>query len=366
MKMKKIILIAGTFAAVLVSCSKTSVDVPQSEILFQVAGHSLSTKAIDDYKDNYKDVPFGTYAWFKGELSSDDRDFMTNQSVSYEESKNRWAPTGTTYYWPRSGSIDFVSYSPYTGDGENAPAPTITEDGIKYPAWNVDSHPDVDVMYSDKVTGQTGNVNTYNHGYEGVPTLFRHALAKVEFRIRAMYLTKTAPTGDVTRWEITVNSLTLSNLLTTGTLELTLGEDGSWVKPESNVWDPGTGSASHTMDVDDEEGLTTTSKTVGAPFLVLPQLLEDQVVTMNVDIKTYRDNNDGTGEHLVYTESGVEVTGHLSTDEIDRWGINQSIIYEIGFSPSLTEDDVPEPVEIWFDPAVADWEKITVTQIIQL
>ena len=338
------------------------VDEPQSEIVFQVANHSAATR-VEDYKTEYKSVPFGTYSWFKGVDSADDKAFMENQSVSYDEPNNRWVPTGTTYYWPKSGSLDFISYSPYTADGTNAPKPVVTEDGISYPEWDVAANPDVDVMYADKVTGQTGNTQTYF--YTGVPTLFRHALAKVAFNIQAAYLTKTAPTGDVTRWEVTINSITLGNILSSGTLDLTLGSDGKWTKPEENVWEPGTNRVDLGLEVEDAQ-LTTEPQVAGEPFLVLPQILDGtQTVTLNVTINTYRDDNDGTGEHLVLTETGVDITASLGNSGIEAWGINQSITYELNFAPSLSEDNTA-PVEIHFDPAVDDWEVITITQPINI
>ena len=361
--MRKFIILTGAFVAVLASCTKTAtVDTPDQEIVFQMARRSAQTR-VEDYKNSYQNIPFGTYAWFKGENSADNTDFMVNQSVSYDAANNRWVPTGTTSYWPKSGSLDFISYSPYTADGKEAPAPVVTENGISYPAWNVDANPDVDVMYADKVTGQTGNSNTYF--YTGVPTLFRHALARVAFNIKASYLKKEAETGDVTRWEVTVNSITLNNILSTGSLDLSLDSDGSWKKPDDNVWDPEDDVVSHSFDIDDAN-LTTDSQIVGEPFLVLPQLLDgSQTVTINVTIKTYRDNNDGQGEKLVLTETGVDITASLANDEITAWGINQSFTYQLNFSPSLS-DDGTDPVEIWFDPAVDDWEEVTIDQIVNL
>ena len=368
--MRKILYIASALGVFFTSCTKTVVDEPLKEIFFQVASHSVSTKADpDDYKNQYKDVPFGTYAWYKGVNPIDDKDFMTNQEVSYLEASNRWTTAGVTYYWPRSGSIDFVSYSPYTEDGIDAPAPVITENGINYPVWDVNANQDVDVMYSDKVIGQTGNVNTYNHGYEGVPTLFHHALARVGFKVKALYLTASSETGDVTRWEVTINSITLNDILTSGKLSLTLGQDGSWVKPETNAWDPESATTDISMTVSDAV-LTQEPQLLGDTFMVLPQELDGQSVTINVTIKTYHDPNDGTGEKLLYTEPNLDVKGLLKSDEIDTWGINQCIYYDLVFSPSLTNDGIDPyiegPIAITFDPAVVDWENVTVTQVIQL
>lgn len=363
--MRKLIFLSSAAVLAFAACTNTSkIEAPQSEIVFQVADHSVATR-VEDYKNEYKSVPFGTYAWFKGEDPADNKAFMENQSVSYDEPNNRWVPTGTTYYWPKSGSLDFISYSPYTADGADAPRPAVTENGISYPAWDVAAHPGVDVMYADKVTGQTGNTQTYY--YTGVPTLFRHALAKVSFNIQAAYLEQTGENGDVTRWEVTINSITLGNILSSGTLGLTLGSDGKWQKPEDNVWEPGTNRVSHSLEVEDAN-LTTEPQVAGEPFLVLPQLLDGtQTVTLNVTINTYRDNNDGNGEQLFLTETGVDIVATLGGGTgIEAWGINQSITYQLNFSPSLSKEDGTEPVEIWFDPAVNDWEEITVTQPINL
>lgn len=362
--MRKTIFLAGALVALLASCSKTVVDEPQKEIYFQVADHSVQTKSDPaDYKDDYKDVPFGTFAWFKGLNPADNKLLIENQSVSYDEPKNRWAPTGTTYYWPKSGSLDFISYSPYTEDGSNAPAPVITEEGISYPAWDVAAHQDVDVMYSDKATGLTGNINTYNHGYEGVPTLFRHALAKVAFRVKAVYLSRTAEAGDITRWEVDVNSITLNNILSTGKLTLTLGEDGKWAKPEYNVWDPENKTVSISNSPESALSLNGEPQFLGNPTLVLPQVLKNQTVTLNVTIRTYRDLGDGSGEKLVLQETGLNVTAPLYMKEIEAWEINQMIIYDLGFNPAAIGGGDPSdpnygPSVIDFDPAVVDWDYI--------
>ncbi len=360
--MKKYLIFAAMATIALASCSKTETSSPDLEITFQVARHSAAvTKAETDYKDEYSSVSFGAYAWYKGVNASDNTDFMVNQEVSYNSSENYWAPKGTTYYWPKSGSIDFICYSPYTADGVNAPKPVVTEAGISYPAWDVNAHPDVDIMYADKVTGLTGNSMTYY--YEGVPTLFRHALAKVSFQVSATYLEKTAPTGDKTRWEITVNSITLTDILTSGSLNLTLNPDGTWGKPADNVWTSDGSKTDLSLDVSSLTDLTTNPQNLDAGIYVLPQSLsEGQGVNLNVTIKTYRDTNDGTGEHLVLTETGVDVPALLSGGSLTSWGINQNVTYNFNFAPSLNDpsSSADEPIEIRFDPAVSDWEVITV------
>ncbi|MBO4557275.1 MAG: fimbrillin family protein [Bacteroidales bacterium] len=362
--MKKLIIIASALAVFAASCTRTEIDRPASEISFQVARHSAATKAgEEDYKDAYQAVPFGTYAWYKALQEADNAPFMVNQKVAYNEPRNTWAPAGSTYFWPNTGTIDFISYSPYAGDGAAAPAPTITETSISYAEpWNVEANPGVDVMYADKAVGCSGNVNTYNHGYEGVPTLFRHALAKVAFQLRSGYTDITAPTGDKTRWEIKINSMSVESILTTGTLALNLAGDGSWAKPESNVWTPEEGTANHPIDVASMPVLTNALQPAGNAFFVLPQELDGQRLRLDVTITTFRDNNDGTGEKQMFVEPNVVCYAPLKTPEIDAWGINQYIIYVITISPAMPV----APMSILFDPAAATWDEQTVEYTITL
>ena len=364
--MKKFVFIAIAALVAAAACTKTETSEPLREITFQVARHSVLSKANTDYKDEYSSVPFGAYAWFKGVSAADNADFMTNQEVAYVSATNQWAPSGTTYYWPKSGKLDFICYSPYTADGTNAPKPVVTETGISYPAWDVNAYPGVDVMYADKVTGLTANSNTYY--YNGVPTLFHHALAKVSFQISASYLEKTAPTGDKTRWEITVNSVVVTGVRTTGTLDLTLNPDGTWAKPASNIWsNDGSSTTDLALNVSGLSALSEIPQNLDSNILVLPQALnEGQGVTLNVNIKTYRDQNDGTGEHLILTETGIDVPALLSGGSLSSWGINQNITYKFTLSPSTSGPSVDEPVAIYFDPAVADWENVTVNADVNL
>lgn len=369
--MKKIAFIAALAIAALASCSKSVEEGFNSEIVFQVARHKGVTKA-DDYKTDYQAVPFGAFAWYKGVSASDNTTFMTNQKVSFSDPV--WKPEGTTYYWPKSGSIDFICYSPYTADGVDAPLPTITENGISYPAWNVGAHPTVDIMYADKVTGLTANSKTYF--YDGVPTLFHHALAKVSFQIKQSYMSVTSDTGDTTSWEITVSDIILSDILTSGSLNLTLNPDGTWNKP--SVWDSTGGTKENVDLLDSDITLDGTNQGLVSDLMILPQSLTDgQKVTITVTIKTYRDLNDGNGPQLVLTETDIPIEGLLSGGSLDHIGINQNVTYTFNITPSLGSttdsdgDGVPDdldgdgipdmvPTVVYFDPAVDEWENITV------
>ena len=391
--MKKTVFIAALAIAALASCSKTVEEGFQSEVVFQVARYKDVTKAITppsdttDYKDNYKDIPFGAFAWYKGVSATDNADFMTNQKISFSDPV--WRPEGTTYYWPKSGSIDFICYSPYTADGTNAPLPVITETSIAYPKWNVADHQDVDVMYADKVTGLTNNTNTYY--YNGVPTLFRHALAKINFQIKAAYTEVTdTVTGTKTKWDIQVESIKVNNLLSSGSFTLNLN-GSSWEQPAdangNKVWTADGTTTDYELDLTNLENpiQKDTTYNLDSDVFVMPQSLVggSQEVVIKVTITTYRDVNDGNGYQQVLQENGVEIQGNLSAGSMDAWEMNQNVTYSFNFAPSLGSttdtdgDGVPDdtdgdgipdvvPTIVYFDPAVDEWENITVSAGINL
>ena len=370
--MKKYLILTLASVATLAACSKVNVadNAQDRPISFQVANFPNTKADPEDYKTDYADVPFGAYAWFKGNTAADNAVFMTNQKVSYNKAENAWLPDGSTYYWPKSGSIDFICYSPFSTDTKMI---AIDEDKVAFTGYTAGAD---DLMYADKAVGLKDNVKTYY--YNGVPVLFHHALAKVAFQVRAAYVSKEAETGDVTKWEITVNSATLKDVRPTG--DLTLALNGTtWTVPASKVWTPGDATKDISLPVEDLGLLTAEAQPIGASQFFIPQALSlGQEVILNITIKTYRDS--GKGFELVLTENNIEVEAPLTAGDLPQWGINQDITYTFVVSPTRYDgkdpDDPSKPVDptdpnldkavIKFDPAVSEWEVVTVDTTINL
>ena len=370
--MKKYLILTAAAIAALVSCSKvqTAGDTEDRAISFQV-GRYQNTKADPaDYKDDYASVPFGAYAWYKGVSAADNTVFMTNQKVSYKAADNIWTPEGITYYWPKTGTLDFICYSPYVADAKGI---SVTEDKIAFTDYTPGTD---DLMYGDKATGLSDNAKTYY--YNGVPVLFHHVLAKLEFVINAAYLEKTAGTGDKTKWEITVSKVTIKGVAATGSLELALDGSG-WKLPADKVWTPGGATKDITLDAGSLATLTDEPQALGGSIFVLPQLLAGgPQVEIEYTIKTYHDK--GSGYELILTEKDITATAALVLDKLPQWGINQAITYTFSIAPTPSSgsdpkdtDDPVDPknpdlknVEITFDPVQADWEVIDAKATIQL
>ncbi len=374
--MKKYFFLAAAALVTLAACTKTQpVDAPQREISFEVA-NGLQTKA--DAGVKYTGGAFGTYAWF-----NNTDDFMVNEQV--DQAGSVWKTVDHTFYWPKTGSISFISYSPFAGTSDTpGTVPAVTKNSITYTGYTANT---VDLMYADKATC-SNNVNEVtddfggatDSGYTGVPTIFRHALAKLSFDIKANFLTyDDATNGSHTEWVVTVNSIKIGGFKTTGDCALTLNADGkSWDKPETtvgtdkfNVWTNLSGSTG------DQEllpsgamTLTTAPQTLNAASgFVIPQILEAgaQVLTLNMHIKTTLSNGKSIEEDVVKTVDIKDISS------LKAWQMNENIHYSINIKPTASalnpgdaHDNDPEDVVITFDPAVADWTNVNAGATIKL
>ncbi|MBR3500870.1 MAG: fimbrillin family protein [Bacteroidales bacterium] len=350
----RILILTGA-AILMAACSSMETDNPKNIIRFQTANYmqapSATTKSPENYADSYLGVPFGVYAWYKAEDPADNTVFMDNQKVSYNSEDNLWTPTGTTYYWPKSGSLDFICYSPWS----DVP-PVISENSISYSGWDVTANQTIDLLYADKSTGLSKNAQNYY--YNGVPVLFHHALARTTFNIKLAYSEITPETGDKTKWEVTVDDFRLKNIRTTGNLTLTL-DSGEWKRPESNVWTSNDSVVDIPIDCSSLPVLAdTATKKICDPFFVLPQTLDQgQKLALKLTIKTWRDSGSGYPVEPFITETDVLVDASLGSFYLTKWGINQSIKYNLVLIPSRA-GSIDTPAEITFDPAVSDWESI--------
>lgn len=367
--MKKYIIIAFAALAASVACTKVETAEVQKEISFEVA-NNIKTKAFTG--SVYNNGAFGTYAWF-----NNTDEFMVNEQVDL--SGGVWKTVDNTYYWPKTGSVSFISYSPFEGTSNTAgTTPVVAKDKITYTGVTAGT---TDLMYADKATC-SNNVNEVEDGtnsYTGVPTIFRHALAKLSFKVMANFVEwDDATTGSHTEWEITLNSFKIGGFNNKGDLELNLNADGkSWDKPVTtdggvnyNVWTNASGATTDQELVASPIVLTTTAVDLAAANgYVLPQILTAgvQTVDINAHIKTTLANGKVINEDFVKT---VDISG-IST--LKAWQINENIVYTIKFKPTASaldpseaHDDDPNDVIIKFDPAVADWTNVDAAATIQL
>ena len=382
--MKKTIVFAIAALVAAAACTKIEDNskVASNAIAFQPA-NQVDTRVSGSVFPQGE--TFGTYAWTAGTTGEY---FIENERVSFQSGTNVWT-TATPYYWPKNQTVDFFSYYPYNVAGT---VPTVAKDSIKYSAVDF-SATQVDLMYSDKAVGYTDNADQVDdgtqNGFEGVPTIFRHAGAKVRVNIILGENEKHNPgEGIDTKWDVTLKSVVLSGIYIKGDCVLKLSATGNgiipWTKPSDadgyKVWTPNgeLNSSTNTLytDVQNRDLVKNIGQTViGNPnnadnpyVYMLPQTLvaNQQKITLTCDIKTYRklstEENYPTDPTLVQTDVVLKAdllinTGNLATSVL-AWEMNQAITYNITLGPAGKQ--------ITFDPAIDAWENRNVSSNIEL
>ena len=366
--MKKFFMLAVAVSATLTGCVKE--DVPEvkadKEITFEVAKYKPSTKAEVAFPT---DIPFGTYAYYQTHENPGVHSlFIDNAEIIYKTTSGNgyWAANGETYYWPTKGHLDFISYAPYNKDATSPAVPKISDDDaqqtLKYTGFKVDASAPVDLLYSDKAMQQT--TNTIHYGFTGVPTLFHHALAKLNIKVKVFRLNNAEESPDaVTSWVVTVKSISLINIYDEGNLTLkteNVHDAGAttvqWTNKNPidghNVWS--NSSSMITKEWVCDQQLTTSATNYGqgtadvaTNYFVLPQDLIDgvQKIKIEYDITTTAPGGQSGTESYTAIK---DLT--LASTAVTAWEIGKNITYTIDIDPVGDE--------IHFAPAVVDWENV--------
>ena len=333
----------------LTGCMKNEVYVPKCEtpISFEVANYVAQTRTGEFDTDE----TFGVDAW-SYDATAGTVKIMENEVVSYDDVNNQWAPS-KTYYWPINGTVDFIAYYPATATSK----PNISynyngTNAITYTDYTVT---DVDLMYADKAIRYSQNVSAY--GFTGVPTVFRHALAKVNFQVQNAYPEETNNT-DIT-YEIVVDQIKL-NTHHTGEVTLTNASTtaatlGTW-SVDDNVWTPT--SALTPLTWADNTNLTSATPHSYAPRTqyVLPQTLANDVtVEVVYTVSQYQKIN--STKTLISKKQYTPDAIKLNTMGLPSWQMNKNITYTISI--------IAKSNQILFAPHVEDWATATGETTIQ-
>ena len=385
--MKKVLLFISAAALLFASCSKiaeTGSVAPQQlqrEITFQTAAHVTKV----DGPVFPTTETFSVYAWT---AASTLPYFMDNVTVAYDGT-SAWKPQGETYYWPKYSTVDFIAYYPTNMSGI-----TVEENKITYS--NIDAGTlQKDIMYTDKAVGFSNNVDLMTDGvnaYQGVPLIFRHALAKVKFIVQLAYNHKQEADGTVTDWEVKVNDMSINSIYSKGSCVLTLNATPTegivgWTRPEdtdgNHVWTPA-GPFENFPNLLNQNIVPGQLYEALPERYVMPQTLVAgaQTITVNLNIKTTRNG-------VLVLDETFSKTVNLTIPAIPAWEMNHIYTYRLMLTPTASngnngnpvtpdpnDPDNPYPVDpndpglndviITFDPAVDGWDKIGVDTVLNI
>lgn len=351
--MKKSLFLAALATIALASCTQNEDFSQPEKINFNPVNYKAqSTKApINGAYYTSNDPSFGIFAFHtdKGwdvvgtqETPNPINVYIPKSEVSWNDTKNEWN-TATDAYWPLSGSLTFIGYTPYGVTAEYAKeTKTLTIAGFS--AANQD-----DLMYTlpSDAKNLIANEENYNNGntaktYDGVPIKFRHALSQIVV---------TAKVADEYRGAtFTINSISLQGMNDNATLTVTESptQVASW------GWDEDTKLENALFQIlDDEIAVSYTTgdvPQVGDAVLVIPQDLENNQQKLVISYSMTFNGVKTTTSKDVYLNSGTN-DALTKLDMGKKYTLNLTLYADrILYSPSVAADwstggssyDVPE------------------------
>ena len=391
--MKKYFVLAAAALVALTACSKmeieNSVETAQ-KIGFEVASYMPQTKASAITSESI--YQFHTVANQFPTVGSPvvfmNVDVFPWNGTTLVDADNigtkdilTWSPSDD-YYWPKTGWINFYSYagteSPTVGNAaEDKKTVTFTYSNVEIGASSNILVADAALHYgrtnSATETHQVDNSETSEHVTKGVPTLFRHQLAKLIIDVEAR--TTDGKKSANTTWKVQVLSASTENTsyvstitpINKGSLLLTSAEPAdattntyAWTRTnlsDTNIsgWVPSSdASDKETISLSDSDVLTIavnstgdgTKSTILAERSVMPQLTNGVAFKLTYRVQAFHGDAKFMEE---IREVGITDTKTISqlANTVASWGANQRITYHIIIDP------VSEKVT--FDPAVEEY-----------
>lgn len=347
--MKKLIVLFSAVAA-LAACSKNEVVPAVSgenvEISYKVAPR---TKADPQTFDTHN--VFASWAYYlpSGKWDANRtnaKEYISNSEISFNNGV--WKNKDISYYWPKGGSLTFFAYSLNRNNlvlehNGGHTYPITCHNAAKAYGINatidLNENPNLDLLVADIATDKTQNEVVY--GLNGVPTLFKHKLSRIQFAVKK----KEEYTGAT----ITLNSITFNNVAHAGTYcqyNKVNEKDNTFTNDYWSAVDKTTSIVYTTTDfvVKSSNAYDPVKETNETHYIYIPQNFDDdetapdQIAT--IEVKYTVKFKDGISETYIKT---------LNVNKIfPRWEVGKRYTFNLMFSLN----------EIHYAPAVGDWEDV--------
>lgn len=390
--MKKCLILAAAALVAFAACTKVeTVEAPAQRISFQVAKYANQTKAdpikgsetslLSEKDANGNITSFKTNAWYHSPADGTQY-FMKNIDITWNTNiANQWAPA-VDYFWPKTGTINFYSYA-------GTPAPSAygntaaTEGTLTYANRAIAYNDNVlvaDAAYRYNQNKEVYQLDNATTG-KGVPTLFRHYLAKLAFNVVLRTTDEKKTATNHFRVEILDAHILVSNK---GTLTLTNTDPGNAtaeINPWTNAntahanvaWEAAAWNVTSGSETVENIHMDTTSSYVASRDMIKKMLnlaenavkqtesdtallemrsVMPQVLTDNHEFYIkYRVFAYHTGEDEPYSIETLEFRNPITSfvSAITEWDKNTMYTYNVLIDPIASK--------ILFDPAVEAWDK---------
>ena len=191
--MKKYIMCAAVASVALAACTKN--EVKPVEIDQEITYQTITTKA--EASSFASDRHFTSYAYMLTYGQTWDSDYSSGSAyiadadISYHDTPNYEWKAEKTYYWPKQGSLTFFAWSTYTNSKASLTNATVSctqAKGIQVDKFDIEKNKNVDFLVAevakDKKANETQHQDGSSHTWaKGVPTVFKHALSKLVFKV---------------------------------------------------------------------------------------------------------------------------------------------------------------------------------------
>ena len=342
-----------TALTALAGCVKVeTVEKPAEEVTFMV-GQYASTKAVSLNSDGITSFKSKGYLYAIGVDETQDFFGADGETIYWREGTTEWTPTHP-YYWPTHSS-SYVNFISWHDNGGNPT--TVSETSLQWTGRTIAASDNI--MFADAVwhyNSNTANGSQYtgDEVTSGVPTLFHHALSRVQINFRTLYTVD--PNNATTTYEVTVTDAQLRGFYTTGSMSLTTTEPSgttpatsTWNSSAALLWTPLSGSNNTPLAcLENDLNLTTTSSAVLALSGFMPQTLGDGVVfEFTYTLVTKSNGVMTSSEEDIPVSIKINTIKTTTNEAITQWQPNKKYIYNIAIDPVGQE--------ILLNPTVEEW-----------
>lgn len=341
--MKKYFIIAAAALVALAACTKNEVATPDpQEISFKAVTAKATKAIINNAFYAPTDPAFGIWGLYQAESWAANHsssvwvgtDASTEAQITYQT--DTWKNAAGVDYWPLSGSIVFMGYTPYANVNDKA-AISVADNKVTLTVTDFQSSTGSyvdDLMWSDAVEKSKNDTNYDADGtnattYDGVPVVFHHALSQIVVNA------KTAEDYAAKGYTLTITGITMTiddKATLTVADDLSAAPTVSWSEPATDV-EP-------IILADGATALTTTYVQQGNAILVIPQTLTAEQDVLNVTYKLVHNGVTSTVTKNISLTAGA--SDPLLTAFAANKKYNLNLLFtldEIKYSPDVTEWD---------------------------
>ena len=345
--MKKVLFFALSAGVALVACTKN--EVRPVEVDQEITYQTITTKAASAMDEGNH---FISYAYFleKDKKWDTDNDrkgasaYISAADISYDRQTKCWK-AASPYYWPKQGSLTFFAWSDNDATPSVTPTPTcsITK-GIEVSSYDITANKNVDFLVAEIVKDQTENKTQVEgkNWAEGVQTVFKHTLSKLEFQVQTVDNTGAGKDYSSEKIKFNVKSITLKSVKNK--------------RAYAQTWNKGTSASSHVWsDIEEttehipvtvfsgDANVTKDATPLDTDYkIVIPQTFDNSDSTEDLlEIKYDITTSYATTPVVEHVTQRVK----LSTVYPNDWEVNKS--YTLLIKLSMNEIYWAPTVEIW-------------------